>query len=363
MGLASNLMTTFAVLNTISIFGLDEALIKFYSKSKHKAEITGMSLIISLSLAVISTIVFVFILSGSVPELKGLFADLKYVLLYIASGCTWVIFTFVESLYTAVRKSKLVLIKNSIFNTLKLFAPFLLVSLGFFGIFLSHSIPAFIALICMIIFNNITIKFTVDFNLLKRLVRFSFVNYISNILFWGKGFILPLFITMSYDPSFTAFFYIPYRILEIFYIVPKSIAKALFAEVSHDENGSADMFKKSFIISFLSGLFFVAMIFIAGKFFLSIFGSDYASNSYGILKIFAVAGIFISFNEIYLTIVKHRTQILDIFLVKGFSSLITIVAGYFLVVKGINSLAYAVLIGEALVSILMLIKNEKKHFI
>ncbi|MHC1595626.1 MAG: oligosaccharide flippase family protein [Candidatus Syntropharchaeales archaeon] len=152
VGLGSTIISAMSLLSMLSLLGFNVALIRFLPTSNQKKDMINSCFTLSLTASAVITIIFLLGLGVFSPKLLFLRSNLLFALLFITFTCVWSITTLLNSILTAERTAKYVLLKESIFGASRLPIPIFLVSLGAFGIFVSWGIGSVIALIAGLIF-------------------------------------------------------------------------------------------------------------------------------------------------------------------------------------------------------------------
>jgi O-antigen/teichoic acid export membrane protein len=347
IGYATTLLSSLGIIASISIFGLDESIIKYYNKEKDK--LIGTSISIVLALSFFTSILFAVIISSSINALSFSFEHSLTISVYVLSCMSWTFFLFLETFFIIQKKTEFIFAKNIIYNIFRLGMLAFLAAFGFFGIFYSWIIPASIALIISLFWSRFRFRLCFDYKLIKRIFRFSLVNHVSKSLYWLKSFVITIMITYFLGPAYTAFFFIPYKLIEAITQLNNSFGKSLYADIS-TKKSSLSRFRK--IVFFNIGFMILAGSFmiLAGRYILSVYGGDYAVESYPILVILGIALIPLAFNELLYTWVKHKADYFDIFLIKGGASIMTLLISFIFIRLGSISIAYAMLASELAVS-------------
>ncbi|MBS3146272.1 lipopolysaccharide biosynthesis protein [Candidatus Woesearchaeota archaeon] len=309
VGLALTLITSMTLIGSISLFGFDDALIRYLGTSKVKNLKINSIFSICALISFIISVVFVIVAIGFIPQISFISKNLLLALSFIASCVVWTQFILSDSLFVALRDTKYVFIKNSLFSFIKLMLPFLLLSLGFLGIFYSWTAAALVSIMILLLIlpKNFNYKPKVDINLnvLKEMFRFSVSNYIMKVFISAPSLILPLIITRMLSPEKTAYFYIAWMIADFIAVVPNSLALSLFAEGSSNQSSKVAI-KRTLKISYIILMIVIITIFLLGGFVLSLFGQEYFQNSLNLMLILSLAAIPLTLNTTYITVSRLR---------------------------------------------------------
>ena len=309
VGLARTLITSMTLIGSISLFGFDDALIRYLGTSKVKNLKINSIFSICALISFIISVVFVIVAIGFIPQISFISKNLLLALSFIASCVVWTQFILSDSLFVALRDTKYVFIKNSFFSFIKLMLPFLLLSLGFLGIFYSWTAAALVSIMILLLIlpKNFNYKPKVDINLnvLKEMFRFSVSNYIMKVFISAPSLILPLIITRMLSPEKTAYFYIAWMIADFIAVVPNSLALSLFAEGSSNQSSKVAI-KRTLKISYIILMIVIITIFLLGGLVLSLFGQEYFQNSLNLMLILSLAAIPLTLNTTYITVSRLR---------------------------------------------------------
>ena len=132
--------------------------------------------------------------------------------------------------------------------------------------------------------------------------RFSFVNYVSEVLGNAPMYILPLMVLGVLGAEQNAYYYIAYGVIGVVGIIPGAVIQSLFAEGSTKPEAIRGNSIRA--IKIMSLLIFPALlvVFFAGDKILLLFGREYSENAFKLLFILSVALIPHIVNELYVTI-------------------------------------------------------------
>lgn len=356
VGLGSTIISAMSLLSMLSLLGFNVALIRFLPTSNLKMDMINSCFTLSLAASAVITIIFLLGLGVFSPKLLFLRSNLLFALLFITFTCVWSITTLLNSILTAERTAKYVLLKESIFGASRLPIPIFLVSLGAFGIFVSWGIGSVIALITGLIFLFHVIPayrpaIRVDGEIISEMLHFSFWSYISNLFNVSPALILPIMITNILTPDLTAYFYIAWMIANLLFMIPRQTAQSLFAEGSNFDKRLGVNLKKS--LKFISLLLIPSLLFILifGDRLLLLFGSEYSEEGFGLLQILALSTIPLALNTVYVTVKNIKKQVKTVTLIYGVIAVGTLGGSYLLLGSmGLVGIGYAWVMGNGVVA-------------
>lgn len=277
-------------------------------------------------------------------------------------ACFFILFTIsialsglVDHSFIAVRTSNYVFFKNLLASLLKLPLPVLVfVPLKGFGIFAGVGTGMLIAIALSLflflpkVYEGYFPRPMCDREILKQVLPFSFTNYLSGLLNTVPTFIYPLMILNVKGPEQNAYFYMAWMIAMVLGVIPRSLAQSLFAEGSHNPGrlGGGDG-RKALLLAVLLTIPAAGVIALLGGWILHFFGSAYAHNGTGVLRILVLSIIPLCVNNFFMTVnqVKKRTHL--IIGQSAFLAVISIGLGYWLLCKvGIEGIGIAYVIAQ-----------------
>lgn len=363
IGIATTLISVMGLISSFSLLGMGNSLIKYLPTSERKNEkINTVITLVGLTAILVSIFYLVFIKSFS-PKLlfvqKNLTFSLMFILFIVFSSLN----TISESVFIAFRSSKYVLIKNTILSLAKLSLPFILVTLGAYGIFSSFGIAITIALVfslMLLLFKfNFKFKPLIDTSIVKKIGRFSFGSYIAGFIGSMPTLVLPILITNSLGANYSAYFYMDMMIASLLYIIPIAVSQSLFAEGSYSETELKTNLKKAIKIISLILIPGILTIVFLGKYILLTFGKEYSSEGIVLLQMLAVSGIFMAINNIgnIIFYIKHRVKLIILVNFIGAITILTLSA--LLASRNLVGVGAAWMVGQGLISVIYLFVHRK----
>ena len=360
VGLATTIISATTLIVSISALGLGAGLIRFLptSENKNKKINTCFTLVI-LSTIVVS-VIFLLVIDFTSPKLHFIKENMLLAFIFILFLAVDSIGSLIDSIFIAYRNAKYTLLKNSIYSILKLVFPFLLVSLGAYGIFGSYMIAitlgTIVSIFILIYKFSYKPKFVFYDSIIKKIGRYSFGNYIAGIIGSLPVLLLPLIITNLLLPETAAYYYMAMMIANFIFVIPNATANSLFAEGSYSEKNLKHQIWKSIkIISLLLIPAIIITIFL-GKYVLLLLGESYSSEGYMFLNIMAISGIFVAVNAVIASIIKVRKKIKALITRSILSAILILGLSIWFINQGqgLIGIGYAYLIGQFLTAIMFL---------
>lgn len=353
VGLATTIISAMGLITSFSLLGLNNGLIRYLPMSERKNDkISTCFLVTALAIIIISVIFLVGLKTFS-PRLFFIRENLPYALFFIFFMLISSSSNIIESVFIAFRNTKYILIQGTIFSILKLILPFSLVALGAYGIFSSWMLAlttassvSFIVLIKKFGFKP---RLVINTNIIKKIGRFSFGNYIAGFLGGLPTMILPLMITNLINPEKTAYYYMAMMIASLLFIIPQATTQSLFAEGSHDGKELKQHVKKAARIILLILIPAILITLFLGKYILLAYGKNYSHEGLRFLQLLALSSIFVSFNSIFGTILKIEHKIIELIFISLLSAILIIGLSYLFINRGLLGVGLAWIAGNMLI--------------
>jgi O-antigen/teichoic acid export membrane protein len=188
-------------------------------------------------------------------------------------------------------------------------------------------------------------------DIVRKMAKFSLGNYAAAFVGGLPALSLPILITNSIGPHYSAYFYMDMMIANLLYIIPIAVSQSLFAEGSHNEQDLNMHLRKAVKIILFILIPSILAIVLFGNLILLAFGHQYSTEGFGFLQILALSGIFVAVNYVVGAIFKVRHKIKMIV----FSNVIEAVAilgfSYLFISKGLLGIGIAWILGQAVTSV------------
>ena len=355
IGLATTIISVMGLITGFSVLGLNIALIKYLPKSRRKSnKINTCFTIVILSSIVVSSI-FLLGLGKFSPRLlfikENLLLSFSFIFFMVVAGLN----SIIESVFTAFRSAKFILVKNSIFSLLKIGLVFLFIGLGAYGIFVSWMLALMIGFgvvfIVLMFKFNYKPKFVFHDSIIKKMGRYSFGNYVAGFIGGLPLMVLPLMITNLLNPEITAYYYMAMMIAGLLFVIPRATTQSLFAEGSHNEKEMKKHVRKAIkIISLIliPGIL-IAMFF--GDWILLMFGKEYSTEGFKFLQIVVLSGVFIGINGVFGALFRIKKKIKEMIFAGIVGAVLILGLSYLWIDKGLIGIAFAWIIGKMGISL------------
>lgn len=340
VGLATALISSLGLVILFSRLGFDFSIIRFFA-SNDKTKVFGTSLAITTiaSLLVGATfILHVEFISPSLAFLKEPVYGPAFLFIAVANS----IAVITGNAFMADRKADHYLFQN-IFMALRIPLLMPLAFLGTFGIFGSVGLSFFVASFFALMFLRRiigSIQPVLDVNFIRKSLRFSSWNYVSNILSIAPTLILPLMILKMLGEAEAAKYYIAFAIGSLVLIIPQSLGTSLFVEGSHGEG-----LKKSVMRAGAASLALlvptVLVIFLFGDQLLGLLKDEYV-EAFDLLRVLVLSSFLVSVYSIFIPIQNVRMKVESVLKLNALRCFLLLGLSYALIQEyGIIGVGYA----------------------
>ncbi len=367
IGISSAVISAMSLISIFSLLGLDISVIRYLPEHKDEKNIINTSFTITIVSTVLLSVLFLAVLDIFAPDISLLKENILLALVFILFTTCFSLFTLQLSVFIGFRTAKYSFIQSFI-NFIKLALLPLLVALGAFGIFVSFGFFYLVAFLAGNLFIGIFLqgyKFIPSINMdaLKKMISYSFENYIANIFYSLPHFLLPLVVLNILGPVMNAYFYIAWTFSSILLTVPFAVSRSLLAEGSTLPGEVKQNIFKSFKFTFAILGILMVLILVFGKYILYLFGVTYADNAFGILILLSLASFPFAIVQLFTSSKRIKKDTKPVILVNMGVAIITLVLGYLIMhYVGLIGVGYAWLFANLFLALLIVLNYTKTHF-
>jgi O-antigen/teichoic acid export membrane protein len=371
VGISSAAISAVGLLSMLSVLGLDYGLIRFLPGSGEK---TNAMINSCFTIGGIVSIVFAIIFLAGIgvwsPALLPIRNNTWYFIAFVFFAMVATMQSFSGQSFVAVRKTGFSLIQGLIASILR-FVPLVILPAYFetFGIFASWALA-----ICVAVIISITLLLprahkgyrpvpSIRKDVVREMIRFSFANYVANILSTLPQLILPLMVVNLLSAEKNAYYYIGWSMVGIVFMVPQAASLSLLAEASHDEKQTRKELMRSLKMILLLLVPAIVILLLLGDKLLLFFGKNYAENATKLLWILAASALPLSLNYVYFTIKRVEKKMKSVIWLNAFITVATLGIAYFLLPRiGIIGAGLAWLISQSVVALWTLLYLGRRVF-
>lgn len=335
VGEATALISAVNLISSFSLLGLTTGLIRFFNDEKDKSgminTVMGIVSIFSLLLALIFWLGIDLWTPALIFIKTNILLSFVFILFIVVSS----LLTCQLAIFIAARKAQYSFFQSLLAGLRIAILP-LMVGFGIAGIFSSFALGYIIAFVLSFIFMFITyssynLLAGIKWHIFRKIIRFSFGNYIGDCFRILPGFIMPLIIVNIATSDLSAYFYIAWMIASLFFIIPYATNSSLLAESSYNFPELRSHVLKASKFIFLILLPLIILIIFIGHYLLHLFGESYVTGSSSLMLLLAFSSIPVAINEIYVSLNRVNKNIIPIIAVYGFVAVVTVSGSFFLI--------------------------------
>ena len=298
LGLSSAVISAVGFLAGVSQLSLNGVLLRFIPRAGSRtARLVAVSYIISILLALLACLVFLWGANLWAPSLQAFFDRPWKLVVFTLATVSWSIFVLQDSAFAGLRQSKWVPLENTLYALAKIGLLIAFISLmPLYGVFASWTIPVFLSLIPVnwLIFKRLIPRHIASSQnveqpfLLRRILEFIGGNYTASLFFLAYTLLLPILVTEVAGPAANAHFYLPWTIMSSLQLVSVNMSMSLTVEAAHEQD-KMDVYGRKVLIHMLKILSPIVLVILVGApYLLRIFGRNYASEGAALLRLLAL---------------------------------------------------------------------------
>lgn len=362
IGLATSLISVASLLTALSLFGLNNVIIRFLPTHSDRDRLISTVLAITSLGSISASILFLLwaqVTHNPIIQLGTLSIVAPVFIVYIFLQSTGIIF---DSVFIAHRDAKYILFKNSLFSVTKLVLPFLFVVLGSIGIIYSIMTATLVAWLAGLWWLTIIVNYKPlppNTRAVTGIGHFATGNYLGSIFSMLPSSLLPLIIISRLGAQEAAYFYMPLMIIALVNAIPSANAQSLFAEASNDEKELPNYLRKAFRHLFLMLIPAVIAVGVFGHLVLNFFGPEYAETGTRVLQILAIASFIGSLNYFGDTLLNIRKLSRLYVAMNAFNAISIVLLAYFVAPLGLVAVALSYLIGQIVTLLVYVVINRE----
>lgn len=350
IGIGSSLISASIFISYVSLLGLNGMLVKFLPTSTQRSEK------INTSLTLVGAATFV-IASGYILTAPQFVPSLEFLQNHFTSGLIFVMLsTFIatnlltDSIFIAYRASEYNVLVYTLQGLVKLVLPIMLISFGAMGIFVATGIAAGSALVLSMYFAsrkfNYTPRICFDMDIVRLVWKFSFSNYVANLLNTTPILLLPIIIINALGPAQAGYYYLAFMVCNLLYAVAYAMSQSLFAESSHGDSNIKQLVRRS--VNILTIVIIPAGLILAyaGPLLLQVFGKTYSGEASNVIVVLSLGAPAIAAYAITSALLRMKNHMHALVFVNLVYTLVICGLAVAWVHKGIVWVAVAFVVGH-----------------
>lgn len=318
VGLAAGLIALMTLTSLASNLGTASALVQRLPARRTLDEWSttlSASLLGGAAFGVVAALIVVLGLHEISPTLSSTRQGLVVGLLFVAGSAFWTVGTVLDYAFIAVRRSRDTTSRNALFGVTKI--PLVLLLPAMLGAHAAvTTILASWVLACIFscalavrlmiprLRPGARLRLGGTWAELKAMTRMLAGNYfitLGNVL---PAYLLPVIVVSRLSAAENAYFYITWLVGGVFFMISSSIASSLFAEGS---NAPTALYRLSVSSARMTATLLapaMLLMFLAGRFILTMFGAHYADAGIALLLILTAAAVPDGITNIYVAVLR-----------------------------------------------------------
>lgn len=318
VGVNTAAMSGMQLLSLLSQLGMVNVANRFVpTAGRATAKLVLVGYALALTLAFITSVVFVIGIDWWAPSLHFIHGDAQLAGWFIGSTMGWVIFVIQDAVLVGLRQATWVPIENVIFAVSKIALLVVFATLiPQYGVFASWVIPSIVIVIPTNIFifgilipRHVRITAGKSMRLkVGEIARFIAGNYTSTLIWNATVSVLPLIVIAVVGAEVSAYFYLPWTIAFALHMVSTNMNMSFLTEVATDASRLATYSYRTWLQTMRLLVPAVIIIELTAPYILAIFGGNYAAEGATLLRLLTLATLSYSFTDHFLEIARAQQR-------------------------------------------------------
>ncbi|HEV2402799.1 MAG TPA: oligosaccharide flippase family protein [Candidatus Saccharimonadales bacterium] len=367
IGVATTLISAMNLISYIALLGFNSTFIRFLPTSKDRSNEINTGLLLSIIMAALVSTGYILLIPYIAPKLGIVHHNPWYAIGFVIMAALAAINLLTDSIFIAYRAAKYnLLIDGIIMSSIKLALPFLLVGLGAYGVFAASGSAASVAMALSILFLTLRFNYRPEFKIrtstLRKVLHYSFSNYVGNLLNIAPTLVLPLVVINHLGAAAAGYYYLAFMVANLLYTVVYAVSQSLFAEGSYANQTLRELVKRSSAV--VAGIMVpgTIILYFGAHLILGTYGKNYGSKASSLLTVLALAAPAVAIYTIVTVLLRINKQVYSLIVV-NIIYLLTI-SGFatLWVDRGLKWIGYAWAMGQitaGLAGLLVLLLGHK----
>ena len=365
LGYSSAIISTVSLVALVGSIGLESFLVRSLAGAENPRKLLNTCLTYASIATTVAAIVAAFGLPSWSPPLAFVSTQPIFFAAFVAFAIAATMSNITGSGFVAGRQAKYLLLKDALFSGVKLFLPLLFVRyFHAFGVVASWGLATAVGVAASLLFfmprvlpGYVPVP-TLGAKLVRRAWGFSGMSYLISLLAATQRFIMPLMVLNVLGPEESAYFYVAWTIATLLFSIPSSLAQSLFAEGSHDKRKLHRDIRRATILSALLLVPAVLFVWLLGGTVLLAFGGSYSARSIELLRILALAGLPITLEHVYFTVLRIRGRMRELTIWRASLTVILLTASYLLLpTHGLEVIGWVFLVTHSVAAAIVVLRS------
>lgn len=331
VGVISALVAAIMLLATFSRLGFDMGVIRFLSTTEDKAGMINACLTITGLASLTLSVIYVAGLDFWSPALSFIHTDMLFLVSFIVFTVVFALTTMLNPVFIAFRRAEFSLYQNIVGGVSKVILPVLMVFAGTIGLLFSWGVGLClaVALSLFLFLPRLEPGYRplprIKKNIVRDMLHFSFMNYVSGVLHGVPMYILPLLVINILGAETTAYFRIAWAISSfLFFVIPTTVCTSLFAEGSYNRGELRRNTVRAASLMLVLIIPGMALLLIFGDKILLLFGAAYSENGLAVLRVLVLSGVPVILTRLYISIRTVQMRMKSVILVVALNAVLVL---------------------------------------
>jgi O-antigen/teichoic acid export membrane protein len=305
VGIGAAILSAAGIIVGLANMGINIGIVRFLPSAQNPHLLHNTALSVNIIAALGFTVIFLAGVSIWSPDLVPYLQKPLYMASFGIYILVSAVGTNLRGVFIARRKSNLAFAYTAIANIICLISLIALLAHHPLAIIASNTIGYGIAmLISWFIFRSragtdFRYLFKVDWDILKKLIPYSFSSHIANFLFWSFQSIFPLIVLNFLGSDSSGQIYVVLMIFGAAVSPGLSLGYSALSESVNDMANRQTYHRKAMLIGVGLALILSIILVVTARWILLLFGVNYPLEGTGALQWLAVAVPFVVINQIY----------------------------------------------------------------
>jgi O-antigen/teichoic acid export membrane protein/aminoglycoside phosphotransferase (APT) family kinase protein len=361
VGLNAAAISAMMFLAGVSQFNLMSALLRFIpGAGRATGRFVGYAYLISVSVAAVSSLIFLGGLGTWAPRLSFLGSRPVFNVWFTFATMAWCIFVLQDSVLTGLRQAKWVPVENTAFSLAKiaLLVGFAKV-LPHYGVLASWTIAMALTLLPV---NGLILRRLIPKHVAAghgdaaRLVpaqvaRYVAGDYLGSLCWLASTTLLPIMVTQQAGATANAYFFLSWQIAITLYAVSPNVGSALIVEAATDPAKLATYSYRVCVQAARIVVPLAAIGILGAPYVLRLFGPTYATEGAALLRLLALSALPHIVNSLYISVARVQRRVRAIVIVLAALCALVLILSHILLQRyGITGVGVAWLVSQTIIA-------------
>jgi O-antigen/teichoic acid export membrane protein len=366
VGLSSAVLSASILLAGVSMLGLNNVLVRFVPLAgRATRRLVSYIYLICVVSSVVITLIFIAGIDRWSPALDVIRANPGWLWSFVLATMLLCIFTLQDYVLTGLRQALWIPIENTLVAVVKVLLLALVAgNLQNAGIFASWNVPVVLSLlpINLLIFGRLIPKHVeatsnqaISPNL-RKIIEYAAGNHVGALFTLASTTVLPIVVIIQAGATANAYFYPPWMIMTALQLLALSLTTSMTVEAAFDQTKLRAYCRRLLVYSTCLLAPLITIVLISTPFILRIFGAAYAVQGSALLRLLTLATLPNIVVVLALAVVRIQNRSSTVFLIQASLCVLVLGLSYFLLpILGITGIGVAVLAGQSIVAVCLLL--------